>query len=705
MNNYNNVEEKNNIKYIEYNNLLTRRKKDGFFDLEQDKLAIFEYKKMIKKLFVSFGTPIQNIKRLIEDNFYCDFLSQYNETDVVNLIDEIYNYNFEFSSYMAISKFYENYSLKTDDRKFYLEHYPDRILAVALDLAQGDFKFARALAIAMIEQRYQPATPTFLNAGKKRKGGLVSCFLLEIDDSLNSINYIISTAMQLSKIGGGVAINLSKLRARGAEIKHIKNSASGVMPVVKILENVFNYANQLGQRPGAGAAYLNIFHYDLMEFIDCKKINADEKSRIQTLSIGLIIPNKFFELAEKNLPLFIFEPYSVFKKYHKHLDDMNIDEMYDILVVDNDIIKREENARKILTQITKTQFESGYPYIIYRDNANINNPLKKLGKIKMSNLCTEIFQIQTTSKINDYEDKDEIGYDVSCNLGSLNINNLIVLKNLEESVDTAMLALSQVSDISFIANAPGIKKANNDLHAVGLGAMNLAGFLAKNKISYESDKALEFASVLFAAINYYSLKSSCKIAQKKQKKFVGFEKSDYASGIYFDKYLTTSYLPKTLQIIKLFEGIKLPTIDDWKQLKIEVQKHGIYNAYRMAIAPTQSISYIQSSTASIQPIIDVIESRMYGDSITYYPMPFLSSDNALFYKSAYNINQYKMIDLVAAIQEHVDQGISTTLYVTNNVSTRDLSRYYIYAWKKGLKSLYYTRTKNLDVKECFACSI
>ncbi|MDQ0513755.1 ribonucleoside-diphosphate reductase alpha chain [Mycoplasmoides fastidiosum] len=696
---------KQSSKYIEYNNLLNRRKEDGFFDLEKDQLAIKEYQKSIQDLSINHGGPIENIQWLIEHNYYSDFLRDYNHDDVKRLVEKIRSYNFSFTSYMAISKFYESYALKTDDRKYFLENYEDRIIAVALDLAGGDFQFAWDLAVSMIEQRYQPATPTFLNAGKKRKGGLVSCFLLEVDDSLNSINFIISNAMQLSKIGGGVAINLSKLRARGAEILKIKNSASGVMPVLKILENVFSYANQLGQRPGAGAAYLNIFHYDLKEFLDCKKINADEKSRIQTLSIGLIIPNKFFELAEKNQPFYIFEPYTIYKKYHKHLDDLDMDLWYDKLVADDDIIKSKEDPRNILVQISKTQFESGYPYIMYKDNANRVNPLKELGQIKMSNLCTEIFQIQTTSKINDYGMEDEIGYDVSCNLGSLNINNLMELKNIEESVDIAMRALTRVSDISDISNSPGVRKANSELHSVGLGAMNLAGWLAKKKIAYEDPIAIEFSSVLFAAINFYSIKSSCKIAKERKQTFKGFEKSEYANGKYFDRYLNNSYLPRSLKIIEMFEGIKLPTVKDWEELKTEVVKYGLYNAYRLAIAPTQSISYIQSSTASIQPIIDTIETRMYGDSLTYYPMPFLSKDNALFYKSAYNINQFKIIDLISEIQTHIDQGISTILYVTNQTSTRELARLYIYAWKKGLKSLYYTRTKNLEVNECLACAV
>ena len=184
-----------------------------------------------------------------------------------------------------------------------------------------------------------------------------------------------------------------------------------------------------------------------------------------------------------------------------------------------------------------------------------------------------------------------------------------------------------------------------------------------------------------------------------------FEKSSYATGEYFDKYLTTDYTPTTPRIQELFEGMTIPTTDDWKALKEAIQANGLYHAYRLAIAPTQSIGYIQNATASVAPIVDTIEQRTYGDSTTYYPMPYLARDNFFFYKSAYRMDMFKMIDLVAEIQEHIDQGISTTLYVDSNTSTKDLCRYYIYAYKKGLKALYYTRTKNLGFEECVACAV
>lgn len=693
------------LKYLELNNKVKQVMDDGFFDLDSDLLAVKEFSVYISTQTKSFDSYEQKLNYLIDESYYIDFLKMY-DIDVINEIHEyVLSFNFKFQSFMAIQKFYETYALKSFDKKYFLESYEDRIVATALFIGNGNFKFAKKLAKTMITQQYQPATPTFLNSGKLKSGELVSCFLLEMDDSLNSINYNLSTSMQLSKIGGGVAINLSKLRARTEDIKGNTGVARGVVPVMKLLEDAFSYVDQLGQRPGAGAVYLNIFHADVLEFLDTKKINSDEKSRIQTLSLGLIVPNMFLKLAKQNKMMSLFYPHTVFSEYGISLDDMDLDDMYETLCANDKVRKKEISPRDLLQQIALTQFESGYPYLVYVDNAQEQNPLKKFGKVKMSNLCTEIFQVQTTSKIKDYGEDDEIGYDISCNLGSLNIVNVMENKNLEDAVFNATKALSRVSDLSQIKNAPGVKKANNDFHSIGLGVMNLHGYFTKNNISYESEEAKEFASAFFSAMNFYSLTASNKIAHKRREKFVGFEQSEYNSGKYFDKYLTNDFSPKSEKIIKLFEGINLPTKQDWLELKSEVHKYGLYNAYRLAIAPTQSISYIQNSTASIQPVVNTIETRMYGNMLTYYPMPYLTKKNVLYYKSAYNMDQMKIIDLVSVIQPHIDQGISTVLYVTNQCTTAQLAKFYVYAWNKGLKSLYYIRTKNLTIEECETCSV
>ncbi|WP_017547855.1 class 1b ribonucleoside-diphosphate reductase subunit alpha [Salinicoccus carnicancri] len=691
--------------HIELNNEVTKRDETGFYQLDKDQEALQVFKEEVGDKTIHFGSELERLHYLVDNDFYYDLFEEYSEDAVMEIVEYAESIPFEFKSYMAASKFFKDYTLKTNDKKQYLEDYKQHVVIVSLYLSKGDVEQAKRLVLSMLEQRYQPATPTFLNAGRARRGEMVSCFLLEVDDSLNSINYIDSTAKQLSKIGGGVAINLSKLRARGEAIKGIEGVAKGVLPVAKALEGGFGYADQLGQRPGAGAVYLNIFHYDLPEFLDTKKVNADEDIRLATISTGLVVPSKFFDLAKNDEPFYLFAPHTVEREYGQTLDDMNLDEMYDELVANDKVKKRKFEAREMLNTIAQTQLQSGYPYIMFKDNANKVHPLKEVGQIKISNLCTEIFQLQETSTINDYGTDDEIRRDISCNLGSLNIANVMESGKVRESVHEGIEALTVVSDDTAIANAPGVKKANDELHSVGLGAMNLHGYLAKNKINYESREARDFANVFFMLLNYYSLEKSMMIAKERGRTFKDFERSDYATGEYFEKYTARAVEPESDKVAALFSDIHIPTTEDWKALSEEVKAHGLFHAYRLAIAPTQSISYVQNATSSVMPIVDMIERRTYGNSETFYPMPFLCPETMWYYKSAFNTDQMRLIDMIATIQQHVDQGISTILYVNSEISTRELARLYIYAHHKGLKSLYYTRNKLLSVEECTSCSV
>lgn len=681
------------------------RQKEGFYDLAKDTEAMNLYLEEVKSKTKAFPNELERLSWLVKNDFYFDCFSLYDEHFLKEITAKAYTYDFKFASYMAATKFYQSYALKTNDKKQFLENYEQHMVIVALYLAQGDNYFALELLDTLMKQIYQPATPTMLNAGRSRRGELVSCYLLSLDDSLNSINYNEGVARTLSKYGGGVALNLSRLRARGESIKEVEGCAKGVIPVAKSLEMSFQYADQLGQRPGAGAVYLNVFHADLPEFLDTKKVNADEGLRLATISTGLIVPDKFMELAKKNEPFYMFYPHNVHKHYGIHLDDMNIDEMYDTLIADPRIKKREGSARDILNQVAKMQLQSGYPYLMFKDNANKVHALKEIGDIHQSNLCVEIMQLQEVSDIGNYGEEWNIKRDISCNLGSLNIANVMEDKNMYDAVFAAMKALTSVSNMSHIDNAPGVVKANDELHSVGLGVMNLHGYLAKNLIAYDSDEAKEFANVFFAALNYHSILASMHIARKTGHTFKDFERSEYANGNYFRKYITQDFLPQTPIIAELFEGMELPTREDWATLAKRVAKHGLYHAYRLAIAPTQSISYVQNATSSVMPIVDLIERRAYGDMETYYPMPFLDEMTAAVYQSAYSIDQMKLIDLISVIQEHVDQGISTILYVNSTTSTRELARLYAYAHHKGLKSLYYTRNKLLSVEECTSCSI
>lgn len=692
-------------KWIYLNNEIMVKNGDDF-QLEKDKEAVYSYfVDYVNKNTVFFHNLREKMKYLIKNDYYIDFYQMYTHEEIKEVFKLVYDKKFRFASFMSASKFYQSYALKDDTENKFLERYEDRIAIVSLYLAQGNLEKAKEYALMLINQEYQPATPTFLNSGKKRSGELVSCFLDEMGDNLSGIGYVFDSAMKLSSLGGGVSINLSKIRARSEAIKGVEGRASGVLPIMKILEDIFSYANQLGQRAGAGAVYLNVFHADINEFLDSKKINVDEKIRIKTLSTGVIIPDKFMELAEQDEVCYIFYPHTVFLEYGKYLDDMDMNEMYEKLVDNPNVKKKKINVRELLVKISQSQKESGYPYLFFKDNANKEHALKEIGDIKFSNLCTEIMQLSEISDINPYYEEDILRRGISCNLGSLNIATVMENKRIKEATKAAIDSLTMVSDLTSIDVVPTIKKANDELHSVGLGAMNLHGFFAKNYIMYESREALDFCNVFFMMVNYYSLERSMEIAKERKETFKDFEKSEYANGNYFNKYIEKDFLPQTEKVKALFEGIHIPTKEDWESLKAEVMEHGVYNAYRMAIAPNQSTSYIMNSTASVMPVVDTIEVREYGDSTTFYPMPYLTNDNFFFYKSAYDMDQKNILKLISVIQRHVDQGISTILYTKSTDTTRDLSRLYIYAHKLGLKSLYYTRTRKATIEECISCSV
>lgn len=699
------------MKYIKLNNEVIIKDENGKYQLEKDIEALNSYlDEHIYPRMKKFNTFEERLTFLLENSYYSkDIIDKYSIKFIKETYKAIENENFTFKSYMSANKFYQNYALKSNDGKEILENYNDKVLIVALALGDGNEDLALNLAIKLIRQEFQPATPTFLNAGRQRAGEMVSCFLISVEDSTEGISYAVSSSNHLSKIGGGVALNLSRLRASKEPIKDIDGAAGGVVGVAKMLEQSFTYFNQMGARQGAGAAYLTVFHPDFEILMDTKKINADEKIRLASLSLGAIIPDKFMELAEKNEIAYAFYPHSVYKKYGVHLDEIYMNEWYDKLAKDKDIIKKEINPRQMLTKIAQMQQESGYPYVVFIDTANKEHVLKDVGMIKMSNLCCEIFQYQTPSDIKGYGGNNVWGQDISCNLGSLNIANVMDNKDIESTVNTAIKALSFVSDNTNINEVPTIKNGNKASHAIGLGAMNLHGYLVRENILYTSKEAIDFSNVFFAMIRYYAIKASMEIAIEKKTTFDGFENSEYAKGIeseVLSKYYTESYLPKKDKVKSLFKGIYIPTTKDWANLLDKVKENGLYNAYLTAIAPTQSISYVQNATSSIMPIMEPVEVRTYGDSTTIYPMPFLTNENMLYYQSAYRMDMKHVIDVVSTVQQHVDQGISTTLFVTDDKTTRDIARYYIYAYKKGLKSLYYTRTKmTRDTNECLMCSV
>ena len=582
----------------------------------------------------------------------------------------------------------------------------------ALFLADGDTGLAERLVDEIMNGRFQPATPTFLNAGKAQRGELVSCFLLRIEDNMESIGRSINSALQLSKRGGGVALLLSNIRESGAPIKHIENQSSGVIPVMKLLEDSFSYANQLGARQGAGAVYLNAHHPDIMDFLDTKRENADEKIRIKTLSLGIVVPDITFELAKRNDDMYLFSPYDVERVYGKAFGDISVTEHYEEMVEDPRIRKKKINARHFFQTVAELQFESGYPYIMFEDTVNRANPVKT-SWINMSNLCSEILQVNSASEFNADLTYQELGSDISCNLGSLNIAMTMDSPDFATTVETAIRGLTAVADKTSIDSVPSVRRGNDESHAIGLGQMNLHGYLGREHIEYGSEEGLDFTNAYFAAVLYAALRASNKIARERGEYFKEFPQSEYASGEFFDRYDPEEFKPQTKKVQELFgsSSIHTPSAQDWEELKQDVAKYGLYNRNLQAVPPTGSISYINNSTSSIHPIASKIEIRKEGKiGRVYYPAPHMDNDNLEYFKDSYEIGFEKIVDTYAVATKYVDQGLSLTLFFKDTATTRDVNRAQIYAWRKGIKTLYYIRLRQMalegtEVEGCVSCML
>ena len=636
--------------YHALNAMLNLYDREGRIQFGKDREAVDAFfAAHVRPNSVVFGSQQERLDWLVKEGYYEErVLTRYDRAFAVALFERAHASGFRFQTFLGAWKYYTSYTLKTFDGKRYLESFEDRVVMVALTLAQGDEALAERLTEEILSGRFQPATPTFLNCGKAQRGELVSCFLLRIEDNMESIGRAVNSALQLSKRGGGVAFLLSNLREAGAPIKRIENQSSGVIPVMKMLEDAFSYANQLGARQGAGAVYLHAHHPDILRFLDTKRENADEKIRIKTLSLGVVIPDITFKLAKENADMALFSPYDVERIYGKAFGDVAISELYDELVADERIRKKYINARDFFQTLAEIQFESGYPYIMYEDTVNRANPIA--GRINMSNLCSEM---------------------------------------------------------SHIRSVPSIEAGNAASHAIGLGQMNLHGYLAREGIAYGSPEGLDFTNLYFYTITWHALHTSMLLARERNQRFAGFEQSRYASGEYFSQYLEGDWQPKTEKVRALFDraGITLPTREMWQQLREDVMHYGIYNQNLQAVPPTGSISYINHATSSIHPIVSKIEIRKEGKTgRVYYPAPFMTNENLALYQDAYEIGPEKIIDTYAEATRHVDQGLSLTLFFPDTATTRDINKAQIYAWKRGIR-LRQLALEGTEIEGCVSCAL
>ena len=695
---------------------------DGAINIRADKQAARAYHlEEINPHTRFFHSLDEKTRYMLEQELWSRAtVEMYDFDQFKSLFKRAYSHKFRFQTLLGALKFYQGYALKevnkNDDGIYtttYLERFEDRVVMTAIHLSQGDYRQAQDLVDIIIDGRFQPATPTFLNSGRAKGGQLVSCFLIRMEDNMESIGRGINSSLQLSKRGGGVGILLTNIRESGAPIQKVPNTSSGIVPIMKLLEDSFSYANQLGQRQGAGAVYLNAHHPDIMTFLDTKRENADEKIRIKTLSLGVVIPDITFHLAKENREMYLFSPYDVERVEGKPFSDLSVTENYDKWVEDPRIAKRKVRAREFFRTLSELQFESGYPYCLFEDTANINHTMKHAGRINMSNLCSEISQLNSPSTLNDDLTYETVGADISCNLGSLNVKKMLDLTRDEfvDTVQVAVRALTAVSTMTNIDSVPSVREGNNLSRAIGLGQMNLHGALAHHGLRYGSEEALKLWDNYMALVTWAAMCESAELARE-----IGvtpyFDGSEYATGEWWDR-VPKAHLERA-ESLEIMPGLEAPDADDWNDLHLKVSQHGMANAYLQTIPPTGSISYINNSTSSIHPIVNKVEIRKEGKvGRVYYPAPHMRSDNLHLYEDAYEIGPERIIDTYAVSQNWIDQSQSLTLFMQDTATTRDLDRARIYAWRKGVKSIYYIRLRQLaldgtgvtetGVGECASC--
>ena len=686
---------------------------DGSLQLEKDKEAARAYfLEHVNPNTVFFHSLKEKTDYLIDNGLWDrETVLRYGFDEFKRLMQHAYSFKFRFPTYLGAFKFYSSYALRNEDGTRYLERFEDRVVLTALAYSE-DLEHAENVITEIIEGRFQPATPTFLNAGRANAGGPVSCFILRVEDNMESISRMVTDSLQLSKRGGGVGIALTNIRESGAPIKKFEGQASGVIPIMKMLEDAFSYANQLGQRQGAGAVYLNAHHPDIMRFLDTKRENADEKIRIKTLSLGVVVPDITFELARENRDMYLFSPYDVERVYGKPFSDISVTENYNDLVNDERIRKTKVNARKFFQTLAEIQFESGYPYIMFEDTVNRANPAPNVGRIISSNLCSEIMQPQVASKFQENGQFAEEGQDISCNLGSLNIAKMQQLANQDEfshSVRVAYKFLNRVAKVTEMKSSPSVVKGNNLARAIGLGQMNLHGWLISESIPYDSEEARERFRAYMHDVTYFLIGASIDQVQI-DGRFGNFSGSRWEDGSLID-----ALTEESKKVNPEYSRVRSPFTEDltdhWNGLKWEVKNDGMANQHLQAIPPTGSISYINNSTASIHPVTAPIEIRKEGKvGRVYYPAYGLTSENISEVKTAYEIGPEPIIDMYAVASPWVDQGLSLTLFFRDTATTRDINRAQVRAHKSGVKSIYYIRLvqkalTGTQVDECVSCML
>ncbi|HBM4659713.1 TPA: ribonucleoside-diphosphate reductase subunit alpha, partial [Listeria innocua] len=610
--------------------------------------------------------------------------------------DKLFTYN---GLYLLATRY-----LATDSERNVYELPQERWLTIALYLMQNEPKEKR---MKLVEEAYWAlsnlymtvATPTLANAGKVG-GQLSSCFIDTVDDSLQGIYDSNTDVARVSKHGGGVGAYLGYVRSTGAAIRGVKGASGGVIPWIKQLNNTAVSVDQLGQRKGAIAVYLDVFHKDIESFLDLRLNNGDQRLRAHDVFTAVCIPDIFMEAVERRGEWYLFDPHEVKAKKGWYLQDFydetkgegTFREKYDELVADETISKKIVKAIDIMKRVMMSQLETGNPFMFYRDEVNRMNPNKHEGMVYSSNLCTEIMQnMSPTKMIQEIISGDQIvitkqaGDFVVCNLSSVNLGRAVVAEEgtLERLIEVEVRMLDNVIDLNELP-VPQATITNQKYRSIGLGTFGWHHLLALKNIAWDSEEAEKYADELYEQINYLAIRASNKLAQEKGAYKV-FKGSDWNTGEYFARRNYNS--------------------PEWQELAKDVAEKGLRNAYLVAVAPNMSTAQIAGSTASIDPIY----SAFYYEEKKDYRRPVIAPDLNLstypyYEKGAYKVDQFASVRQNGRRQRHVDQSLSFNFYVPSGIKASKLLELHMTAWNEGLKTTYYVRSNDIDVEECEWCS-
>ncbi|ELP7533138.1 ribonucleoside-diphosphate reductase subunit alpha [Listeria monocytogenes] len=666
------------------------------------------YKKASKNRFYNdddkYGSYVGLQESLGERGIYSgNILKNYSKEDLIaagKLIDpekdKLFTYN---GLYLLATR-----HLATDSERNVYELPQERWLTIALYLMQNEPKEKR---MKLVEEAYWAlsnlymtvATPTLANAGKVG-GQLSSCFIDTVDDSLQGIYDSNTDVARVSKHGGGVGAYLGYVRSTGAAIRGVKGASGGVIPWIKQLNNTAVSVDQLGQRKGAIAVYLDVFHKDIESFLDLRLNNGDQRLRAHDVFTAVCIPDIFMEAVERRGEWYLFDPHEVKAKKGWYLQDFydeskgegTFREKYEELVADETISKKIVKAIDIMKRIMMSQLETGNPFMFYRDEVNRMNPNKHEGMVYSSNLCTEIMQnMSPTKMIQEIISGDQIvitkqaGDFVVCNLSSVNLGRAVVAEEgtLERLIEVEVRMLDNVIDLNELP-VPQATITNQKYRSIGLGTFGWHHLLALKNIAWDSEEAEKYADELYEQINYLAIRASNKLAQEKGAYKV-FKGSDWNTGEYFARRNYNS--------------------PEWQELAKEVAEKGLRNAYLVAVAPNMSTAQIAGSTASIDPIY----SAFYYEEKKDYRRPVIAPDLNLstypyYEKGAYKVDQFASVRQNGRRQRHVDQSLSFNFYVPSGIKASKLLELHMTAWNEGLKTTYYVRSNDIDVEECEWCS-